>query len=145
MTRDDLLGVWTLDWLEFRRSDGAVVEPVGSGARGLLVYTKDGRVAGQLMRPSRPAFSSGDQLAGSDAEVRAAFEGYVAYWGTWELDEGPGVVRQSIEGSLYPNWIGTVQTRFTRIEKGRLFHSTPAVPVGGLVLTALAVWERPSP
>ena len=51
----------------------------------------------QLMASDRPLFALGDRLGGSDAEVRAAFEGYHAYFGRYSVDQEAGAVHHDIE------------------------------------------------
>jgi hypothetical protein len=61
--------------------------------------------------PARPPFAAGDDDKGTDAEVRAAYDGYVAYFGTYRVDEANGVVTHVVEGSLKPSYTGTDQPR----------------------------------
>ena len=137
----DLVGTWKLVLLEFR-SDGQVVYPVGRDATGLLMYDRNGWMSQQLMRPDRPAFASGDQLRGADAEVRAAVEGYVAYAGTYTVDETHEVVVHHVTASLFPNWVGTDQKRFYKLSGDRLIISTPTVLVAGHLMDVMLIWER---
>ncbi|GEM_PF-6774270 len=44
-------------------------------------------MAVQIMRSDRPAFASGERLEGTQEEIKAAFEGYFAYYGTYEVNE----------------------------------------------------------
>ena len=56
-------------------------------------------------------FASGDDKKGTDAEVRTAYEGYAAYFGTYRVDEAKSVVTHVVEGSLNPSYTGTEQPR----------------------------------
>ena len=56
------------------------------------MYDSAGRMSPQLMDPDRPTFASGDLTRGSDAELRAAVAGYIAYDGTYTLDPTRGIV-----------------------------------------------------
>jgi hypothetical protein len=61
--------------------------------------------------PARPPFAAGDDDKGTDAEVRADYDGYVAYFGTYRVDEANSVVTHVVEGSLKPSYTGTDQPR----------------------------------
>lgn len=54
------------------------------------------------MARERPDFATGNLLKGSDAEVRAAFEGYVAYYGVYDADESKGVIPITLEAASFP-------------------------------------------
>jgi hypothetical protein len=131
-----ILGVWRLRAFESHRDGQVVRYPFGRDATGLLVYGADGTMAGQLMRPGRAAFASATITGGTDAELRAAATGYVAYAGTFEVDEARGMVFHRVEMSLFPNLIGTVQERAVTLDGDRLELRTPD--------GARLVWERRS-
>jgi hypothetical protein len=82
-------------------------------------------------------------MAGTDAEVRAAFEGYVAYFGTF-CTEGDDVVVHSIDASLFPNLEGTNQKRFIDLNDKYLTLASPPTTVGGKEYTARIMWQRDS-
>ena len=136
-----LVGTWKLVLLEFR-SDGQVVYPVGRDATGLLMYDPAGWMSQQLMRPGRPAFSSGDPLCGSPEEIKAAFEGYLAYGGTYTVNEAHEVVTHHVTTCLFPNWVGTDQRRFYKLSGDRLIISAPTVLVAGHLMDVMLIWER---
>jgi hypothetical protein len=136
-----LVGTWKLVLLEFR-SDGQVVYPAGRDATGLLMYDRAGWMSHQLMRPDRPAFASGDQLLGTPEEIKAAFEGYLAYGGTYTVDEAHQVVTHHVTTSLFPNWVGTDQKRFYKLSGARLIISTPTIPVTGHLMDVMLIWQR---
>jgi hypothetical protein len=74
-------------------------------------------------RHSSQITSSDKDDKGTDAEVRAAYEGYVAYFGTYRVDEANSVVTHVVEGSLNPGYTGTDQPRpFTLHLAGRLIQ-----------------------
>jgi lipocalin-like protein len=111
-----ILGVWRLRAFESHRAGLPVRYPFGHDATGVLVYAADGTMSGQLMRQGRPAFVSATIVGGTDAELRAAATGYVAYAGTFEVDEVRRVVLHRVRMSLFPNLVGTVQERSAALE-----------------------------
>ena len=62
---------------------------------------------------------------GTDAELRAAFEDYGSYFGTYSIDQTRQTVRHQVRGAWYPNWIGHDQVRHFKFDGGRLLLSTP--------------------
>ena len=67
-----LLGTWRLVSWAAEAPDGTVTYPLAEQAVGYLVYTADGRMFAQLIRPGRPGFASGDMLRGTAEENAAA-------------------------------------------------------------------------
>ena len=112
----------------------------------MLVYDGRGSFSGQIMAHERPAFATGNLLKGSDSEVRAAFEGYVAYYGSYKVDEAEGLMIHQVEGSFFPNWIGERQIRKFEFpdgpDGGRLGLSTLPIKGARADLTVVLLWER---
>jgi len=139
---EKFIGSWKLVSSEFRRSDGEVNYPLGRDAVGLLMYDATGHMSAQLMRSNRPKFASDDHLKATPAEIKSAFEGYIAYHGTYEVNEEEGTVIHHVEGSPVPNWVGAPLKRFFEFSGNRLTLSTPPIPMGGKQVVGLLVWER---
>ena len=142
MAKEQFVGTWKLISSEFRLSDGQVIYPLGRNAVGMLMYDASGHMSAQLMRPDRPVFASGDLGSGTPAEVKSAFEGFTAYFGTYKVDEGNAAVIHQVEGSLFPNWVGGDQVRFYKFSRNRLTLSTPPIPAGSQQVTGFLIWER---
>ena len=109
----------------------------------MLVYTGNGRMSVHVLKMNRPALASGDQMNGTAPEIKAAFEGMVSYYGTYETDLENGFVVHQVIGSVFPNWEGQSNKRFFKIEGDRLELTTQPMPWGdkGEVVGAL-IWER---
>lgn len=138
-------GTWRLLACEGRWSDGRITRPYGDEPDGMLVYDGSGSFSGQIMTRGRPYFATGNLLKGSDDEVRAAFEGYVAYYGRYTLDEGEGLMIHEVDGSFFPNWIGDRQIRkFEFTQDGRLELSTLPIKGSRADLTVVLLWQRAS-
>ena len=111
----------------------------------MLVYDGRGGFSGQIMARERPPFATGNLLKGSDEEVRAAFEGYVAYYGSYSVDEAEGLMVHQVDGSFFPNWVGDRQVRkFEFPGDGRLQLSTLPIKGARADLTVVLLWERVS-
>jgi len=137
-----LVGTWRLVSFESKTGDGAIRHQLGPAARGQLAYDAAGHMSAQLMDPERPRFASGDLTQGSDIEVRAAMAGYIAYYGTYTVDQTRGVVTHHVQGALFPNWVGGDQVRYFRLDGDRLTITTPLIRIGGEDSTTVLVWER---
>lgn len=138
-------GTWRLLSCEGRWSDGRITYPYGAEPGGMLVYDGSGSFSGQIMARERPGFATGNLLKGTDAEVRAAFEGYVAYYGSYTVDEAEGLMIHQVEGSFFPNWIGERQIRkFEFTGDGRLELRTLPIKGARADLTVVLLWERAS-
>jgi len=107
-----LIGTWRLVKYVNTDPSGNVSHPYGTSPAGYFVYDPTGHLSIQIMRtPATPPFTSGDDASGTDAEVREAFNGYVAYFGTYRVDEAKGVLTHVVEGSSRPGYTGTEQPR----------------------------------
>ena len=96
----------------------------------------------QLMRSDRPQFASGDQMRGTDEEIKANYEGFVSYYGPYEFYRKKGFVIHHLEGSLFPNWEGQRHKRFFKFSGNQLKLSTPPTLWGGGEIVATNIWER---
>jgi hypothetical protein len=136
-----LVGSWKLISFYSQDSSGQKTYPFGKDAQGRLTYEPDGRMAVQLMNPNRPGFTSDDPLVTSEAEVRAAFGGYTAYYGTYSVNFDGGTIVHHIEAALLPNWVGTNQQRHFDFDGKYLTLQGPLL-LGGAQGFVSLVWER---
>jgi Lipocalin-like domain len=109
---EKLVGTWRIVRFTDTDTRGKVTYLFGENPKGYIVYDPTGHLSVQLMRmPSQPPFAAGDDDKGTDAEVRSAYDGYVAYFGTYRVDEAKSVVTHVVEGSLKPSYTGTDRPR----------------------------------
>jgi hypothetical protein len=140
--RDDFVGSWDLVAVENRASDGGVERPFGDQPRGRITYTADGFLSAHVMHAERAAFATQGLYSGTPAEKAAAYDSYIAYYGTYGVDPAAGTVTHRITGSLFPNWSGSSQTRFYAFDGDTLTLSTPPMENDGRTLTVHVVWRR---
>jgi hypothetical protein len=139
---EQFIGTWKLVSCEARSSNGEVSYPYGRDPFGMLIYDSDGNMLVLLMRRDRPKFASDDLRRGTPEEIKVAFSGFNAYCGTYEVNEEKGTVTHHVEGSMFPNWVGTNQVRFFKFSGDQLLLSTPSMPLGGRQLTVYLIWAR---
>jgi len=136
-----LIGRWNL--ISFEESSGeSTAYPLGRDATGQIGYDAAGNMAVQIMKAQRPLFASGDQGVGTMEEMSAALGGYVAYCGTYSVDETARVVTHSLTMSLFPNWVGTEQRRHVVFNGDQLTLTTPPMAFAGQTRAYRAVWRR---
>ena len=132
-----LIGSWRLVSYETEEPDGRRGRPYGD-AIGRLSYDERGNMAGQVMRPDRARVGFGD---GSAQQVRAAYIGYVAYFGTYDVAADGSSLVHYVEGSLNPDWVGGAQRRALRFDGDRLILSAEVRKHDAIVTHSLT-WER---
>ena len=141
--KSKFIGTWRLVKAEAQRPNGEMVPyRYGAGTVGYIMYDATGHVAVQLMQPDRPKFASGDLDKGTSEEIKAAFDGYGAYFGTYEIHEAEGFVIHHVEGSLFPNNVGTEQKRFFEFSGDRLILKPPPRQDGGEQVAPRITWQR---
>lgn len=128
--KKNLVGTWKFESIKVQTSKGEIVYPYGEDPFGMLIYTPSGHMSVLLMRPDRPKFASEDPMSGSSEEIEAAYDGFDAYCGTYEVDEEKRKVTHHIEGSKFPNWVGTHQERSVEFTGDRLII-TAILPIRG--------------
>ena len=121
MDKEKLIGTWKFESMKVETEKGEIIYPYGENLFGMLIYTPDGYMSVLLMNPEREKFASDDPLGGSPEEIKAAYEGFDAYCGTYTVDDEKGTVTHHIKGSKFPNWVGTDQVRFFEFSSDRLF------------------------
>ena len=106
-----LLGSWRLIEWQIEEANGSISHPLGEDAVGQLTYTPDGRVSAQLMRSGQASLSTKDWRNTGVNERAKAWSGYFGYFGTYSIDEAVATVNHNIEGSWFPNLVGTTEVR----------------------------------
>ena len=117
--RAQLLGSWHL--VSWNIRDGErVIYPLGPDAVGQLSYDAAGRVSAQLVRKRQPRFVMDDWQGATADEKSAAWSSYFGYFGTYTVDDEAHVVTHHVEGSWFPNLVGSDQARHYQFKHGRL-------------------------
>ncbi len=119
------VGTWRLVSCNAYRRNGQVVPIYGPNPEGRLFYDAAGNMSVHIMRSGRPRFRLEHKFRATDEEMRQAYQGYEAYFSTYEIDADACVVHHHVLGGLFPNWTGSVQSRGYRFEgPNRLILST---------------------
>ena len=144
MPMNQFIGTWKLVACEAHRRNGGVLPLYGKCPVGRLYYDAAGNMSVHIMRNGRPAFRDKTKFRATPEEMRLAYEGYEAYFSTYEVDEKESAIRHTVIGGLFPNWTGTIQSRFFRFEgENRLILSTSPIGVETTNKTIVTlVWER---
>ena len=119
--RSRLIGVWRLRSCLRTFKDGRTEHPFGEQPVGRIEYDKPGRVSALLMRPGRQSALPPRTELDDDAVT-----GFVAYFGTFNIEEAAQTVVHHVEASLAPGWVGTVLKRRFRFNARRLILTRPA-------------------
>jgi Lipocalin-like domain len=120
-----LIGTWRVVTYEDRKDEkdpnSEWTYPYGKNPKGYIVYDETGHVMIQSMRiPPPPKFASGGDGKPTPQEALVAYDSYVAYFGTYTVDEARHVVIHHVEGSLNPSYVGTDQERPFELTGDRL-------------------------
>ncbi|MFP5262035.1 MAG: lipocalin-like domain-containing protein [Blastocatellia bacterium] len=130
----EFIGAWRLVSVEDRGPDGGLTRPYGEHPLGLLLYDKSGRMSVQIMRSDRPPLSSNDWAGAPAEEVKAAVEGFTAFFGTYEIDEAKAIIIHRVDGHLLPGGVGKELKRGYEFSGSRL-TLTPSA-------SRKVTWER---
>jgi hypothetical protein len=93
------------------------------------------------MRPDIPKIAANNRLKATPEENTAIAQGLAAFFGEWKLvDAKTGEISLHIIGSSFPNWNGSDQKRFIKVNGDAMVitnPSSPSVGVSTLMLTRL--------
>ena len=139
--RAQLVGTWRLVSATQQLADGTVRPDPQTGPKGVgyLVYTDTGQVCVVVGNPERSRWASVQAPTGAD--LRNAFDGLVAYAGTFEVNEAERYVVHHIEVDRVPNSTGADRKRFCVVSGNRLVLRA-ASPLPPEVKEWTIVWER---
>jgi hypothetical protein len=127
-----LVGTWTL----------ASADTFGPSPVGSLMFDGDGHFSAIFMRANLPRYASNSRLEGTEYEYKTTVNGAVAVFGAYSLTGTD--LNLHIEGSTFPNWDGTDQTRRNvSISATELKYTQPTPSAGGPPL--VVIWKRASP
>ena len=132
------VGAWRLVSWDNTMADGTTRKsPMSVGS---LLYTDSGRMCAILMDPNRQAPKSQPP---SEAEVKAAYDGVVAYCARVEVHEREGYILHYVDLEKSPAVIGRVRKRwFTFETPDRLVLRVDATELGPATKEQRLVWER---
>jgi hypothetical protein len=93
----------------------------------MFIFDRHGNFSVQLMNPDPEAAVSG---------------GYVATWGTYDVDEDQQTFTATPEGALPPATVGTAFVRHVNFVDGlAVFNTTPQV-IDGIETTTYITWRQ---
>jgi hypothetical protein len=138
-----LVGVWNLLSYTEEKKGFKDTTPLGLNPVGFLIYTPDGFVSAQLMKPGRAAFQSRECFRGTPEEYAESGSGYIAYCGTYNVDEANETVTHIPTVALLPNLIQGRQLRAIQLHGDRLTLRTASVAdADGALVSSHLEWQR---
>jgi hypothetical protein len=112
-----LVGTW----------NNPISDSYGANARGLLIFTADGHYQLSIQRASLPKVASNVRTKATPQEEHAIVEGSINHYGRYTVDDKKKSLTFQIEGSSFPNWIGTTQERPFEIKGDTLIYKVSMV------------------
>jgi Lipocalin-like domain/Putative prokaryotic signal transducing protein len=119
--RAQLVGHWAV--VSLATVNGSDIEyPMGYDVEGAMTYESTNHIAAQIM----PRGASG----------------YIAYFGTYSVDETARRVTHHINGSLFPDWVGTDQRHEIVFDHDQVTLTSEPIPFNGQMRALRTVWRR---
>jgi Lipocalin-like domain len=140
ITLKELLGSWIFVSAQDVKPDGSKVDPWGPNAKGAAMFDANGRFTFMIMRSDLPKFASNNRAQATAEEGKAVAQGMIAFYGTYTINESDKTLTTRIEGSSYPNLVGSEQKRIiTSLTQDELRYINPTTSTG---TKAESVWRR---
>ncbi len=140
MAQHPIVGTWAFVASEWKRADGRHANPFGAGAMGVLMYDASGHMSAQIMHADRPPVTT---IAPTiDAAFGLAIPGFLAYAGTYEVDDAAGVLTHRVVVSSFPAWVGTEHRRRFVIEGETLTLRDDLTTADGVAVAASTTWRK---
>jgi hypothetical protein len=140
--KEQLVGTWTLVFVDNVLPDGNRVQLYGPNPQGIAMFDANCRYSMQIMSDGRPKFAANDKGKGTPEEYKAAVQGSNCHFGTYTVNETDHTVTFHIEHATFPNWEGSERkSPFTLVDDE--FKFTVAHPTtGGPNVTGEVAWKR---
>ena len=134
--REQVIGTWIHVSTTVTAPDGKKSDRPG---QGLLIYAPDGHFTFVNVANNLPNLAANNRDKATAEEARAIVAGSIAYYGTYTVDEATKTIVPKVEGSTFPNMVGTDQSRVvTSITADEMRFINPKAPAGVLEI----VWKR---
>jgi hypothetical protein len=134
--KEQVVGTWIHVSTTVTSPDGKKSARPG---QGVLIYAPDGHFAFVNVADNLPKLAANNRDKATAEEARAIVAGSIAYYGTYTVDESTKTIVPKVEGSTFPNMVGTDQSRVvTSITADEMRFINPKAPAGVLEI----VWKR---
>ena len=141
--KEQFFGTWRLVSWKIKRANGDLTDsPLGPNALGRIMYDPGGQVSVAFMRPDRPNFASNQLTDATLEEIKSGFEGYISYFGSYDVNEQECFVIHRLHLSWFPNWVGTEQKRYFEFAGDRLTLRTPPLTLLEEAQVHSLIWQR---
>jgi len=134
-------GAWKLEKWIYIDENGEETRFFGQKPEGLLIYHNSGYMSVQVAQENRGNFKSNAIDGGSKEEAHNAFNTFLSYYGKF-VEESPGKFVHTVEGTLFPNWLGHEEVRYADIKGSTLVLSTPPIETGSGKITFKITWKK---
>jgi hypothetical protein len=139
-TIENLTGTWTLVSAVASTASGERGDsPFGPSPTGILIYTREGRMAVMVSYSGRKPLPADPFLATME-ERAEAFTTFFAYAGRYTLT-GDKVIHHAEISSLQ-NFAGTDLVRLLKFQGDRIILVSPPMSINSRMQTLQLVWER---
>jgi len=132
------IGTWTLIKCVAIQQDGEITFPYGEKPLGQILYDTKGNMMVEIMNQEVKEFNSENPLQGTPEEIIPAYNGFLAYYGTYKILADSNLIIHSIKACSFPNWVGQNQERHFEFENNKLILRTPSISSVQFELT----WEK---
>ncbi len=139
-----LIGAWRLVSVE---GTDATFHRAYDHPTGIITYDRSGWMSVQIdVKGARKPFVKGPAFGSAEEKV-AAFDDYIAYYGTYTLDLKAQTITHHLEDASQPNWRGVNNVRWFEFQgKDRLLLIPREDGKGGVIdrknATYKLLWER---
>jgi hypothetical protein len=121
------IGTWTLTKCIAIQQDGKITFPYGEKPIGQILYDLEGNMMVEIMNQGIKKFNNENPLLGTPEEIIPAYNGFLAYYGTYKILADSNLIIHNIKASSFPNWVGQNQKRRFEFENNKLILTTPAI------------------
>jgi len=122
-----IYGTWSLIKFVYKDHLNNEEKYFGQKPEGILIYERSGYMSVHIAQENRSDFEKDSIDGGSEKNKASAFSTFFSYYGRF-VEESPRKFVHTIEGSLFPNWVGQKQIRFAKLENDLLSLTTPPIP-----------------
>ena len=134
----NFIGTWTLVKCIAIERDSIISYPYGERPTGQILYDAKGNMMVEIINTDTKKFNNPSPFKGTPDEIIPAYNGLIAYYGTYTILADSSLVIHTIKACSFPNWTGQNQKRRYQFENNRLILRTPPISSIQYELT----WEK---